>query len=101
MNIYTRYPILASIALMSFSHIPMVNAETGGVIRFSGAIVEDSCTIAHTDQNINIGCYRDGKDTNLVLPIGDSNSSFAQGKVHPVKWLNDSETLGLLKITYN
>lgn len=101
MNIYTRYSIMASIASMSFYHLPMANAETGGVIHFSGAIVEDSCTIDNTDQDINIGCYRDGKDINIVLPISDSKSSFPQGEVHPVKWLNDSETLGLLKITYN
>lgn len=101
MNIYTRYSIVASIALMSFSHLPIANAEIGGVIRFSGAIVEDSCIVDNTQQDISIGCYRDGKDINIVLPISDSESNFARGKVDPVKWLDDSETLGLLKITYN
>ena len=100
MNIYTRYSIVASVVFMLFSHVPMANSTAGGVINFSGAIVEGSCNIDNTGQDINIGCYRAGKTTNTTLPMSKSKAEFPQGKVK-VKWLNDSKTLAVLKIVYN
>ncbi|MFC0228846.1 hypothetical protein [Serratia aquatilis] len=100
MNIFTRYSIVTSLAVMSFSHIPVANSATGGVINFTGAIVEGSCNIDNTGRDINIGCYRAGKTTNTILPISKSRTEFPQGKVK-VKWLNESHTLAVLKIVYN
>ncbi|EFE95457.1 type 1 fimbrial protein [Serratia odorifera] len=91
---------------LAVSWIAGSHAETnGGVIYFSGAIVESPCTLSVTETTANTQCYRNGRhyqsrqhtlshfDTtrkNLPLNLGSTEMG----------WVNQQQKLAVMTVVY-
>ncbi|WP_380675633.1 hypothetical protein [Serratia aquatilis] len=93
--------ISASIGLMLLVSAPFASGASGGVIHFTGAIVDSGCTFNNTQRSVNIGCYKGGKEIQTKASINSSKINFAQGTVTGIKWLNTKHTLGIMNVSYH
>ncbi len=99
MNVYKLACVSASLSVLLLA-APFANSASGGVIRFTGAIVDGGCIINNSQRDVNIQCYDNGKKTNTVASINSSKINFPSGQVTNVKWLNTERTLGIMNVVY-
>lgn len=71
-----------------------------GVISFSGAIVEQSCTIEQAQDRTSLSCYRNGKTA--VLPVSQQGTQTLLTGVArtQIDWLDKERRQGVLTVTY-
>lgn len=91
---------LASISIILLNILPLTAQAASGMITFSGAIVNESCQVNNSNENINVKCYSDGKIQSTTAPINASNINFTEGQVKNIKWINDEHTLGIMNVVY-
>lgn len=102
----TRYrtALVATGALLSgmMNCIP-VQADTGGTIQFSGAIVEAPCTVAQQQGTVYSTCRSvDGRLQTAPITLDTSTSGYlpvSKGETQ-IRWLNTARTAAVVTLTY-
>lgn len=78
-------------------------AESGGVIHFTGAIVEEPCTASPGSRGVSLDCYRNGavKTTHASFDQLASDpadhQSIARMSMH---YLNPEKSLAIVQVDY-
>jgi type 1 fimbria pilin len=101
MNTYKLARISASIGLLLLTNIPFANSASSGTIHFTGVVVDGSCNVSNSGNNIDVGCDSGGKMSHTVGSINSTGTNFPQGSVSGVKWLDAKHTLGIMSVTYS
>ncbi|AOM40560.1 hypothetical protein [Xenorhabdus hominickii] len=79
--------------------------STGGLIRFSGAIVDPGCQIIVSNAQANISCYRLGKNLTVKQIISTHKTTgnvMLPGNigVSSVKWTDDQKRVAIVNVDY-
>lgn len=96
---------LILIAGMMFSWMVAGFANaTGGIIHFSGSIVEGPCTVNVVDTTAKTACYRNGQNyqatRNLINVDASSNELPLNLGTSEVKWLDQQKKLAIMTLEY-
>ncbi|WP_114195834.1 type 1 fimbrial protein [Edaphovirga cremea] len=74
----------------------------GGVIRFLGSIVEDTCTVSIVSQTTQAQCGRNGTNQRSLKTINTSSARLPSDMgTTKLQWINQQKTLGVVTVTYN
>ncbi|WP_431221746.1 type 1 fimbrial protein [Serratia sp. L9] len=93
------------IAGMLFSWMAASHAGVaGGVINFSGSIVEGPCTVNVVNSTASTECYRNGQNyratqTLANIDVGSKELPMNLG-TSQVKWINQQKKLAIMTVEY-
>lgn len=98
----STYSRAAAGALWLVSLTAFAQTAPGGVIHFTGAIVEDVCTVENSQTHVAFSCYRDGKLNRQTLAVKHINevSLKAAKATAQMQWLDNAHRLGVLQVDY-
>ncbi|WP_340618204.1 type 1 fimbrial protein [Xenorhabdus entomophaga] len=79
--------------------------SNGGVIRFSGAIVDPGCQVVVSNIQANISCYRLGKNRTVKQIISTKKTTgnvMLPGNigVSSVKWTDNQKRVAIVNVDY-
>lgn len=105
MKTLNHFALVATGALLSgMMNTTAAFAETEGTIQFSGALIEDVCTVNQQQSNVYASCRAtDGTIQTAQYKVSTSASGFLpadKGTTH-VKWMNDNHTVGVVTAMYH
>lgn len=98
----TSLPLLAFLALNSFTAMADAGGQ-GGVIHFSGQIVEPPCEVSRVQQRLAMSCYKEGRtQTRYYSPqeMLKAPQHFTQILAVNLRYLNEQKTLAVMSIDY-
>ncbi|MDX7992581.1 type 1 fimbrial protein [Xenorhabdus sp. Reich] len=77
----------------------------GGIIRFSGAIVDPGCQVVVTNAQAKISCYRLGKNLTVkqnILTHKTTGNVMLPGNigVSSVKWTDNQKRVAIINVDY-
>ncbi|MFS9380540.1 type 1 fimbrial protein [Citrobacter sp. ANG330] len=98
----TSVPLLRLLLLISFT--PMAQASgQGGVIHFSGQIVEPPCEINHVQQHIAMSCDNEGHTQTRnysTQELQKAPEHFKQIAAVNLRYLDEKKKLAVINIDY-
>ncbi|AYA39900.1 type 1 fimbrial protein [Xenorhabdus nematophila] len=79
--------------------------STGGIIRFSGAIVDPGCQVVISNSQANITCYRLGKNLTIKQTISTRKTTGnvklpGNIGVSSVKWTDSQKSVAIIHVDY-
>ncbi len=88
--------------LAAFSSLTQAGTD-GGMIHFTGAIVEGGCGITPQDQKVEFSCYKQGTATISTVAL----DQLANGSIHSdslmhtdIQYLNPQRSLAIVTVAY-
>ncbi|CDL81977.1 hypothetical protein [Xenorhabdus szentirmaii] len=77
----------------------------GGIIRFSGAIVDPGCQVVVKHTQANISCYRSGKNITVKQNISvhkKTDNVILPGNIgiSSVKWIDSHKRVAVINVDY-
>jgi len=93
---------LCTAVLAAFSSLAQAGAD-GGVIHFTGAIVEGGCGITPQGQKVEFSCYKQGKATLSTVALDQlANGSIqSDSLIHTdIQYLNPQRSLAIVTVAY-
>ncbi|WP_436627874.1 type 1 fimbrial protein [Citrobacter amalonaticus] len=99
----TSLPLLALLALYSFTAIADAGRQ-GGVIHFTGQIVEPPCNVSLEQQRLAMSCYNEGRtQTRYYSPqqMLKAPQHFKQIAAVSLRYLDEKKKLAVMDISYH
>ncbi|HAU5066680.1 type 1 fimbrial protein [Citrobacter amalonaticus] len=99
----TSLLLLALLALYSFTAIADAGRQ-GGVIRFTGQIVEPPCNVSQQQQRLAMSCYNEGRtQTHYYSPqeLLKAPQHFKQIAAVNLRYLDEKKKLAVMDISYH
>ncbi|MCP1627636.1 type 1 fimbria pilin [Citrobacter amalonaticus] len=99
----TSLLLLALLALYSFTAIADAGRQ-GGVIRFTGQIVEPPCNVSQQQQRLAMSCYNEGRtQTRYYSPQErlKAPQHFKQIAAVNLRYLDEKKKLAVMDISYH
>lgn len=100
MQTYTRF-LIPMVSLLSLSAATVQAAD--GVIHFRGQIVETPCDYQSSSRQLNVNCYRDGKNHLQTIPM----QTLLQGghfvndtSMASLRWIDRAKNTAVLTVEY-
>lgn len=99
----TSLPLLAFLALYSFTAMADAGGQ-GGVIHFSGQIVEPPCNVSQEQQRLAMSCYKEGHtQTRYYSPqeMRKAPQHFTQIAEVNLHYLDENKKRAVMDISYH